>query len=505
MAGNSFHIDGEATNTLCNLRRISLAREVYRVDQAEIEAADAIPFVAAKVDKALEEWEEAHFDNDQAKSGYVAKLFTSTHDTEDHSCAPTLSFRGSDFHRWTGLGIYVRIKCGPIVFGIVFKTADTEIADSIPEFQFFHARGSGSSPLNPLINWADEQRVNQYFTGLGFETTIRKNVDMRIWIEGVRRWMPAIPVGANVTLKIYTHTTKGDWATNIRQTFGQKSEQYERAWQTLRDVALNEKHAPSKDLFLIGHSLGGGLASHVSVLAAAYKRYNFIDDLKCVTLNAAGLHEKTVAPYKLSDGRATNFSVRDEVLSLMQSFSDRLPIVGKLLEHLDVEIPEALGTPTDFGAHHFREGAYVPVDDLFPVPDTIAPKMKGLNDAFNSGGSLQDSINNTVEWIYDNYHEVSKQEVVNDKHLRAVNDVIIEGIDADLSSEEIMEDIEEVSTRYNVWLWEMYGKMFELLGQDLGPEIEEYSTRFSEATLRHGFEYIIPTYERQIGPYEGPL
>ena len=403
MAGNSFQIEGEAKNDFCTLRRIALAREVYRLDQADIEKAEAMPFVEKKVDKALEEWSEDDVENDQSDSGFVAKLFKSTHDIGDHKCAPTLVFRGSDFHRWSGLGVYIRIKMGPVVFGFVLKTDDATISEPIPGLEFYYGRldglgipGSVGSTASNTARWQEEAAADLYFASKGFEITLRRSLDLRVYIEGVQRWMPALPVGANLTFKVYTHRTKGDWATNLRQALGQKAKQYDLAEILFEELIDGQMHAPSKDLFVIGHSLGGGLASYVSVLAAPYIRSNQIDDFKCVTLNTAGLHAKTVEPASLSSGSASNFSVRDEILSLLQSFATRLPLVGKLLEHLNIDVPTALDTPSDFGAFVYENGAYVAKSNLLPQPTRLAPKLSGLNRAFNGGGSLQDSIDNAL-------------------------------------------------------------------------------------------------------------
>ncbi|GAB7213619.1 hypothetical protein OS42_02300 [Dickeya oryzae] len=73
-----------------------------------------------------------------------------------------------------------------------------------------------------------------------------------------------------------------DWMTNLSQGMGRETTQYKQAI----DLASQVKDLmPSKSSVIVGHSLGGGLAS-AAVSAAKLPGYTF---------NAAGLHANTVA------------------------------------------------------------------------------------------------------------------------------------------------------------------------------------------------------------------
>ncbi|WJM85385.1 PAAR domain-containing protein [Dickeya chrysanthemi] len=76
-------------------------------------------------------------------------------------------------------------------------------------------------------------------------------------------------------------TGKQDWMTNLSQGMGKESAQYSQAMDLAKMVKRSISPAPS----IVGHSLGGGLASS-GVGVTGLNGYTF---------NAAGLHENTVA------------------------------------------------------------------------------------------------------------------------------------------------------------------------------------------------------------------
>jgi len=116
------------------------------------------------------------------------------------------------------------------------------------------------------------------------------------------------------------HTGKQDWATNAKQGVGMETEQYNQAM----DLADAAKYSLGTDVSMVGHSLGGGLASG-AVGVTGNKGYTF---------NSAGLHESTVAR---RDGlsleeiskRIETRAVDGEVLTLLQQ--NRKPLVAGLL------------------------------------------------------------------------------------------------------------------------------------------------------------------------------
>ncbi len=73
-----------------------------------------------------------------------------------------------------------------------------------------------------------------------------------------------------------------DWATNIKQGMGLETKQYDQAMRLGRTVG---NVLSGEDIVIVGHSLGGGLAS-AGVAVSGMKGYTF---------NAAGLHPNTAA------------------------------------------------------------------------------------------------------------------------------------------------------------------------------------------------------------------
>ncbi|MDR5822878.1 hypothetical protein [Caballeronia sp. LZ043] len=77
-----------------------------------------------------------------------------------------------------------------------------------------------------------------------------------------------------------------DWSTNLAQAFNlpMKSAQYERAVQIGNEI---RQHGAAGDLYLAGHSLGGGLAAAAATASGA----------TAFTFGSAGLHPATVTRY----------------------------------------------------------------------------------------------------------------------------------------------------------------------------------------------------------------
>lgn len=117
------------------------------------------------------------------------------------------------------------------------------------------------------------------------------------------------------TMLTYRGTNMGvtgikDWTANGVQGSGYKSEQYELAM----DLAVLAKDALGKEVVIVGHSLGGGLAAS-AVGVSGNKGY---------TYNSAGLHPKTVArkgglKIEQIDGLIQTQKVDGELLNMLQN------------------------------------------------------------------------------------------------------------------------------------------------------------------------------------------
>ena len=108
-----------------------------------------------------------------------------------------------------------------------------------------------------------------------------------------------------------------NWWANLRQALGFRSSQYEQARKLAR--AVFDKLGGN--VTLVGHSLGGGLASAAS----------FATGLRAITFNAAGLHSRyrTGAP-----GEIRAHYIRGDPLSVVQDLVPFLPeAAGTRIEH----------------------------------------------------------------------------------------------------------------------------------------------------------------------------
>lgn len=114
-------------------------------------------------------------------------------------------------------------------------------------------------------------------------------------------------------------TGKQDWLTNLKQGSGLETEQYNQAMR----LASRTQDIYGDDLSIVGHSLGGGLAS-AGVAVTGQPGYTF---------NSAGLHPNTV---KRQGGLSidavsdliTTQAVKGEVLTMAQSLGTKAVLSG---------------------------------------------------------------------------------------------------------------------------------------------------------------------------------
>ncbi|WP_438470119.1 RHS repeat-associated core domain-containing protein, partial [Vibrio vulnificus] len=147
-------------------------------------------------------------------------------------------------------------------------------------------------------------------------------------------------------------TGKQDWLTNLMQGSGLETEQYNQAMR----LATHTEDIFGSDFSIVGHSLGGGLASS-GVAVTGQPGYTF---------NSAGLHPKTAARQNglsIADASKliTTQAVKGEVLTMAQSLGTKAaltsaaaaiggPVVG-LLAAIGITafnaLPKAAGSMLD--------------------------------------------------------------------------------------------------------------------------------------------------------------
>ncbi|MGP9800036.1 Mbeg1-like protein [Rheinheimera sp. NSM] len=114
-------------------------------------------------------------------------------------------------------------------------------------------------------------------------------------------------------------TGKEDWLTNLKQGSGLETEQYNQAMR----LATQAEDIYGSDFSIVGHSLGGGLAS-AGVAVTGQPGYTF---------NSAGLHPKTASRQNglsLADTAKliTTQAVNGEILTMAQSLGAKAVIAG---------------------------------------------------------------------------------------------------------------------------------------------------------------------------------
>jgi Protein of unknown function (DUF2974) len=131
-----------------------------------------------------------------------------------------------------------------------------------------------------------------------------------------------------------------DWASNLRQGAGLRSDHYDKALFIGRQIARSGQ----ANVSLTGHSLGGGLASAAAISSGRPAQ----------TFNAAGLSAATIQSAShmrasagvANAGAVSAFYIKGEVLSAIQDGGDRIAgaLFGGLPGALVADAPEAYGT-----------------------------------------------------------------------------------------------------------------------------------------------------------------
>lgn len=131
-----------------------------------------------------------------------------------------------------------------------------------------------------------------------------------------------------------------DWLTNSRQPLGLDARQYRQAVDLAAEVsdALGDR-----PLVITGHSLGGGLATTVSLRL----------DVPAVTFNSAGVHDLTLRRFEIPvesrelaarTGHIRRYTVDNEILTALQedSLQTRMLLPDAIGHHIRLRDPEPL-------------------------------------------------------------------------------------------------------------------------------------------------------------------
>lgn len=452
-ARESTVIRGNAKWKTCWRQAAYMAMHIYSDPPPPGGFRTAWPEKKAEIDRHWGVWDELDAQSDY---GLVARLFKLKRwepaDPQAPPCPPCLVFRGTDFDDMRDLAIAPHIE----VFGFDVYDHPLYVDGTIPANQ-----------------------TRDQLEASGFMPVTLYDKSGWVWVEGATRGLSA-PFLVGIRLEILGREN-GDWFSNIFQGLGQKTEQYEQA-KTYGRRCVRDKISRLGDprLEIAGHSLGGGLAAAVcTVLDQEFPEVYF----HAITFNAAGVHQNTVAPASLAGAAIHNFTVKDEILTTLQSFTGKIPVVGSIFRMAEQHIgqrgmPPAIGTlrvvqGRDSPAGHFT-GAGNDLPTVFPIENqTVVPAYTGnlrtlreLDDMLSGASSVQDFGERALRWLNENYRE---QATAN------------------------------LGDQWIITVVELYKEMARLLMEDLQPEIDVATQVMLAAVDYHGMDYVIASYEAEYG------
>lgn len=423
------------------------------------------PEKMAEIEQLWEEWSDR---DKQSESGLVARLFKLKNwdpaDPEAPPCPPCLVFRGTDFEDMRGLAFAGSVR---VRWGVVWWTFEfAKVFDPTMPAQIV-TPARGRTPMRKRDYTRDD------LLGMGFLPINILDESGTTTAEGATdgtRLNLNLTINADIMAK-----QGGDWYNNLLQGLGEGSEQYTQAF-LYAEQEVQSKIVPLSDkrLQITGHSLGGGLASAV----CCFLDNKFPDiAFHSMTFNASGVNPVTVSPASLSDAVARNFTVDDELLTTLQSYTANLPFVGAVFSHASrslgmAAMPPALGTMHRFagrspGGSTGAKGSLLP--NLFPVSrqtldpaaDSTIPVLSAIDGMLMSSPSVTQFGTRFAEWLNTRYRE----------RANADNPWTIVGT---------------------------YENMGALMLAEVEPELALLGDLFLHSAEYHGMDFVIATYEGAI-------
>lgn len=476
-------VHGNAPWQSCRRQAGYLAMHVYkRPPPPGSGFSTAYPERVAEVERLWEDWDVL---DDHSGSGLVARLYKlKDYDPDGDTsqlCPPVLAFRGTDFHDMRGMAMAASIRWR--IFRIFGWTHDfTMVFDpTIPKKMREPGRRAAARGEPAVeVPYSHEELV-----GMGFRPFPIFHDEGATDFESAADDID-VEVRFNVALDLMAKAD-GDWVANILQGLGETTPQYEDAITFGRGVA-RDFITPSADnrVEITGHSLGGSLAAAVAcVLDQEYPDLT----IHGMTFNAAGVHSNTVRPATLGAAAIHNFTVEDEVLTTVHTFTDRMPVVGSIFRLAERTINQ-VGMPPAIGQLIVQRGTYPPgsthptqigttLPNLFPVEDQTRvveysgdfPILRMIDNMLIASGDIGRFATRFLGWLNETYRD---QAIRNNR------------------------DSDE-----NFWFPERidrtYTEMMRLLMEDLDPEIDALLKIVETSVAYHGMDYVIAAYDAKYG------
>lgn len=477
-------VHGNAPWDTCRRHAGYLAMHVYkRPPPPGTGFSTRYPDRVAEVERHWEDWEVRDNHNE---SGLVARLYKlKAYDPQgdvSQLCPPVLAFRGTDFHDMRGLAIAASVRWR--VLRIIGWTHDfTMVLDETipPKMRQPSRRAAARGAMPVEVPYTREELVE-----MGFQPFPIFHQDGTTQFDSATRGLD-ITVRFNVALDLMAKED-GDWIANIVQGLGHATPQYEEAIEFGR-TSMRTRIEPSIDnrLEITGHSLGGSLAAAVGcVLDREFPDIN----IHATTFNAAGVHRNTVKPASLGEAAIHNFTVADEILTTLHTFTARLPIVGSIFRMAERTINQ-VGMPAATGQLIVQKGKAPPgtthpgesggdLPKLFPIEQQTRvseyrgdfPILTAIDGMLSSsGGDIGRFATRFLDWMNQRYRA------------RAIRN--------NRDSEEDFWFPERIDRTYR--------EMGNLLMEELDPEIDALMKIVLEAVKFHGMDYVIAAYDARYG------
>jgi len=412
---NSTVILGEATDQVCLDHAALMFLDTYHRDPSVLQ-----PETKEELKKLDQYWDRVTTDNIGVvkPSGFYATLFTPK---KGNDCPPTLAIRGTVFDDTRGIAGLLWIKVYPSAIPGMAKEFGMGFAPN------YEVGGQTLSETGEM--YKDEWIANLVSRGkwielaktLGTELRIKKQISL---LPGPGSSIRSITIEAKAEL--WLNQSEGDWAANVLQGIGRKTQHYGTNLMKAVDDAMDIAEKFGNQLRITGHSLGGGLASAGAIYAKAQDPEM---DIYGLTYDASGVHPKTAKDLftsldLASDAKIIARAVEDEILTSLEKSSDFVPLISSIIRFTGNRMPPPLGTfhavkgvsPGKMGGaekgHEYAK-KWTEMPNLFPIEDqTLIPARNG-QDPLATWGNLAGLMANArnMEEMLEKFHDEISERV----------------------------------------------------------------------------------------------